>query len=103
MTIARNQLAALNRIATVPGTYVVNDNTAEEDLKFHAFYVAEDTTIASLSVNGGNTVNVVGDYISTPGTALKAGVIVSCRQGYFSAIQLSGGSVSLILLPNTLQ
>ncbi len=101
-TIESNQLAALNRIAATPGTYVVNDNAAFGDLKFYAFYVAEDTTVASLSVNGGAN-NVVADYISTPGTALKGGVIISCRQGHFSAIQLSGGSVSLILLPNTLQ
>lgn len=101
-TIESNQLAALNRIAATPGTYVVNDNAAFTDLKFYAFYVAEDTTVASLSVNGGAN-NVVGDYISATGTPLKGGVIISCRQGHFSGIQLSGGSVSLMLLPNTLQ
>jgi len=101
-TIEENQLAALNRITATPGTYVINDAVAFTDLKFYAFYVAEDTVVSSLSVNGGAN-NVVADYISTPATPLKGGVIISCRQGHFSGITLTSGSVSLILLPNTLQ
>ncbi len=102
-TIASNQLAALNRIAATPGTFVVNDNdplTEDTVPKFYAIYVAEDTTISSVSVNGTGGNNIT-DYISTPGIAVKAGVIITCKSGYFSGITLAGGSVSLILVPNT--
>ena len=95
-TTEQEQLAALKKMAAIPGTFVVNDTTLVT-MDFSAIYIAEDTVISNLYIN--DTVgNNLSRYVSTPGTAVKGGVIITFRDGKFSAIQLTSGSVSLILL-----
>lgn len=76
------------------GTFTVN-GTAEVTKKFFGFFVAEDTVIASLKVDGAAV--TLTDYIQTPATSIKAGTIISCQDNVFSGITLTSGSVTLIL------
>ena len=94
--IQLKQLVALQRIASVRGTYAVNNTTAVTDKDFSEFFVCEDTVIATLLENGGGDVKT--KYIAAPATALKAGTIVTCNNGKFTGITLTSGSVNLILL-----
>jgi len=95
-TTEQEQLAALKKMAAIPGTFVVNDASLVT-MDFSAIYIAEDTIISNLYIND-TAGNNLSRYVSTPGTAVKGGVIITCRDGKFSAIQLTSGSVSLILL-----
>ena len=101
--IQLRQLVALERIASVRGTYLVNDAVAVAK-DFSEFFVCEDTIIASLLENGDNFLvtpgggEVKSKYIADPAIALKAGTIVTCNNGKFTGITLTSGSVNLILL-----
>jgi len=86
----QNQLVALNRIASIKGTFLVNN------IDFSELFVCEDTVIASLKENGG--ADVRDKYIAAVGGTLKAGTIISCKNGKFTGIHLTSGSVNLILL-----
>lgn len=84
------------------GTIVVNDTT-EKVIDCQAIYVAEDTVFARIEVDGDTGTDVKGDYITTPGTAVKAGVLLTPLEGtdqYFSAVTLTSGSVVLLLADN---
>ena len=88
------QLEAIEEMALQSGTIVINDTT-ELVLNFDAIYVAEDTVIASLKVDG---IDLLSDYVTTPATPVKAGVIIAPQRGdVFSAITLTSGSVVGIL------
>jgi hypothetical protein len=88
------QLDAIEEMALQNGTMVINDTT-EVVLNFDAFYIAEDSVISSLKIDGNE---VLSDYVTTPATAIKGGVIIAPqRRQMFSAITLSSGSVVGIL------
>lgn len=88
------QLDAIEEMALQNGTIVINDTT-EYVLTMDAYYVAEDSVISSLKIEGGE---VLSDYVTTPATGVKAGVIIAPHRGKsFSAITLTSGSVVGIL------
>ncbi len=83
-------------LIAINGVIVVND-TAENTTHADSYYVAEDTVIASLKINGAAT-DVKATYISAPATAVKGGVLITPQSGaYFSGITLTSGSVVVIL------
>jgi len=85
------------RLIAQNGTYIVNDTT-EFVRPAQGYYMAEDTVIARIEINGATAVDVKANYISTAATALKAGVLLTpLGDDYFSAITLTSGSVSVIL------
>jgi len=94
-SIEENQLVALSRIASLKGTFLVN-NAVGKTIDFSELFVCEDTVIASLKENGGGDVR--DKYMSDVTGTLKAGTIISCKNGKFTGIHLTSGSVNLILL-----
>jgi len=81
-------------MAAASGTITVND-TSEKTVNFNGLYVSEDAVISSLKVNG---TDVKSSYVTTPGTAVKAGTIITCQSDLgFSGITLTSGQVTLIL------
>lgn len=88
---------AANKLIANKGTYVVNDTTeAVKDAE--AYYIAEDTVIARIEIDGDTATDVKANYISTAATAVKGGVLLTPLNGsYFSAITLTSGSVAVIL------
>ena len=84
-------------LIAINGVVVIND-TDEKVLNADSYYVAEDTVIARIEVNGDDTTDLLSSYITTPATAVKAGVLITPQRGdYFSAITLTSGSVVAIL------
>jgi hypothetical protein len=93
--MGNSQLNAIEEMALQNGTVVVNDTT-EYINEIDAIYVAEDTVFASIKVAG---VDAKDTYITTSGSTIKAGVIISPLRGVkFSAVQLTSGSVVAILM-----
>lgn len=85
------------RLIAQNGTYLVNDTT-EYVANAEAYYMAEDTVIARIEINGDTVTDVTSSYISTPATAVKGGVLLTPQgDDYFSAITLTSGSVTVIL------
>ena len=85
------------RLIAQNGTYIVND-AVEYVANADAYYMAEDTIIARIEINGDTTTDVKANYIAVAGTALKAGVLLTpFGDDYFSAITLTSGSVAVIL------
>jgi phage gp45-like len=85
------------RLIAQNGTYIVNDTT-EYVANAEAYYMAEDTVIARIEINGDTVTDVKANYISTPATAVKGGVLLTPQgDDYFSAITLTSGSVTVIL------
>jgi len=83
-------------LIAINGVVIIND-TAENTTHADSYYVAEDTVIASIKVNGLAT-DVKASYISAPATAVKGGVLITPQSGaYFSGITLTSGSVVVIL------
>ena len=83
-------------LIAINGVIVVND-TAENTVHADSYYVAEDTVIASIKING-LAGDVKATYISAPATAVKGGVLITPQSGaYFSGITLTSGSVVVIL------
>ncbi len=92
--MGNSQLDAIEEMALQNGTYVVNDAT-EYTNDIDALYVAEDTIFASIKIGGTDS---IGNYISTPASTIKAGVIIAPVRGVsFSGVQLTSGSVVAIL------
>ena len=84
-------------LIAINGVVVIND-TAEKVLNSDSYYVAEDTVIARIEINGDTATDVKANYISSPATAVKGGVLITPQSGdYFSAITLTSGSVVAIL------
>jgi hypothetical protein len=77
------------------GVIIVNDTIAVVN-QFHAVYVLEDTVFTTLEDEAGRG---VGDYITDPLTAVKAGAMITPfdRNNPFKEIELASGSVSIIL------
>ena len=76
------------------GTVIVND-TNEKTISYDAIFVLEDTVFNSIKVGG---VDIKADLITTPATAVKAGAMIRCTGARkFSAVDLTSGSVALIL------
>ena len=78
------------------GVFIVNDANLYSG-NFQALLVLEDTIISSLKHTGDAT-EKIGSYVSTPGTAIKAGAIITPIQlNTFGSIQLTSGSVRIVL------
>lgn len=76
------------------GTYIVN-NTTEVTKTIDAIVVLQDTIFSSIKTAGADTKST---YIAAPGTALKAGAIITpINDLQFSGVQLTSGSVALVL------
>jgi hypothetical protein len=83
-------------LIAINGVIIVND-TVENTTHADSYYVAEDTVIASIKING-LAADVKALYISAPATAVKGGVLITPQSGaYFSGITLTSGSVVVIL------
>jgi len=90
-------LRTWNEILTASaGTIVINDTTAYTTKPVYAVYVVEDTVFNVLTDDAGND---KADYITTPATAVKAGVLITPfdKQKPFINIDLTSGSVVAIL------
>ena len=84
----------LSVISANQGTFIVNDTT-EKTISHDAIVVLEDTVFNSIKIGG---VDVKSSYISTTGTAVKAGAIIRPTDAQkFSAVDLVSGSVCLVL------
>jgi hypothetical protein len=88
----------IKRMQGHKGTVTVNDTTSYTAKRFIGIYFAEDTVVASLEV-GDVASDVKANYITTPATVVKAGVYktVFPEDGFFSEIQLTSGSVEIVL------
>jgi len=76
------------------GTVIVND-TNEKTISYDAIFVLEDTVFNSIKVAG---VDIKAELITTPAIAVKAGAMIRCTGARkFSAVDLTSGSVALIL------
>jgi len=81
-------------ISASQGTFIVN-NTDEKELSHDAIVVLEDTVFNSIKIGG---VDVKSTYIAATGTAVKAGaIIIPTEAQKFSAVELTSGSVCLVL------
>jgi hypothetical protein len=81
-------------ISANQGTFIVNDTT-EKTASHDAIVVLEDTVFTSIKIGG---VDVKDEYISTPGTAVKAGAIIRPYDAKkFSGVQLASGSVAIVI------
>jgi hypothetical protein len=84
----------LTLIAAMQGTYIINDTDAWTG-KCDGIYTLEDTVFSVLNDSNGNDKD---DYISTAATAVKAGCLIRpLKDGVFTSIDLTSGSVALIL------
>jgi len=84
-------------LIAINGVVIIND-AVENVVNADSYYVAEDTVIARIEINGDDTTDVKANYISTPATAVKGGILITPQSGdYFSAITLTSGSVVAIL------
>jgi hypothetical protein len=76
------------------GTFIAN-NTTEVTRTIDAIVVLQDTVFTSIKVAG---TDVKSTYIAAPGTAIKAGAIITpINNLQFSGVQLASGSVALVL------
>ena len=83
-------------LIAINGVIIVND-TVENTTHADSYYVAEDTVIASIKING-LAGDVKATYISTPASVVKGGILITPQSGaYFSGITLTSGSVVVIL------
>lgn len=80
-------------LAASQGSFVVND-TDEETRSFDGILVLEDTVFASIKQGG---VDIKANLISTPASAVKTGAFIRPASGSFSGVQLTSGSVALVL------
>ena len=81
-------------ISGLQGTKVVNDAT-ELTQDFDTIVTLEDTVFASIKIGG---IDVKGEYVTTPATAVKAGAIIRPTQNQvFSGVQLTSGSIAIVL------
>jgi hypothetical protein len=84
-------------LIAINGVVIIND-AVEKVLNADSYYIAEDTVIARIEINGDDTTDIKADYITTPATAVKGGILITPQSGdYFSAITLTSGSVVAIL------
>lgn len=76
------------------GTFILN-NTNEYTGVIDAIVVLENTVFTSVKIAGND---VKTDYIAAPATAVKAGAILTPKNGLqYSGVKLASGSVALVL------
>lgn len=76
------------------GSFIVND-TVEKTINHDAIVVLEDTVFSSIKINGSDS---KADYIADVAGTVKAGAIIRPNgDDQFSAVQLTSGSVALVL------
>ncbi len=81
-------------IAGSDGTIIVNDATKKTQ-DFYGIFVLEDTVFAKIERDG---VDIKANHITTPGTAVKAGALITTTLDTpFTAVQLTSGSVVIVL------
>lgn len=84
-------------LTAAKGTYILNDTSLFNAEKVRAIVVLEDTVFNSIK-HFGSALEVKTDYIAASGTAVKAGAIITpFNQQLFGAIELTSGSVALVL------
>lgn len=84
----------IGELAGNMGTFVVN-TTTEVTKKIDAIVVLEETIFASIKING---VDAKNTYIQDATLAVKAGAIITpVNDLQFSGVQLTSGSVALVL------
>lgn len=86
-------LPNIDKLVASKGVYIVNDTT-EATKTIDGILVLSDTVFSSIKVGG---VDVKSSYISTTGTAVKAGAYITGIGVKFSGVTLSSGQVALIL------
>lgn len=88
-------MAVSNSVLTAQqGTLIVN-TTAEQTLNFDGIFILEDTIFSSIKLAGSD---IKSQLITNPAIAVKAGAFIRPKDGKkFSGIQLTSGSVALIL------
>jgi hypothetical protein len=86
-------LPNLDRLVATKGTKLVNDTT-EVTATIAGIFVLEDTVFNAIKVAGSD---VKATYITTPATAVKAGALITGQGVLFSGVDLTSGSVNLIL------
>lgn len=88
-------MAISNSVITAQqGTLIVN-NATEQTLNFDGIFILEDTVFSSIKVAG---TDIKSQLITNPAIAIKAGALIRAKNDKkFSGIQLTSGSVALIL------
>ena len=88
-------MAISNSVITAQqGTLIVN-NATEQTLNFDGIFILEDTVFSSIKVAG---TDIKSQLITNPAIAVKAGALIRAKNDKkFSGIQLTSGSVALIL------
>jgi hypothetical protein len=86
-------LPNLDRLVATKGTKLVNDTT-EVTATIAGIFVLEDTVFNAIKVAGSDA---KATYITTPATAVKAGALITGQGVLFSGVDLTSGSVNLIL------
>lgn len=84
---------ALQRLAYIRGTYIVNDSLTVTK-NFCAIEVLQDTVFSSIKQG---TTDIKDQLISDETATVKAGAIISKKDVVFSSVQLTSGSVLLVL------
>lgn len=83
------------------GSYILNTNDAFTDDLVYAIHVLENTKFTTLETTDRNgfVTDVLADHIANTSTAIKAGAMITPMnvEAPFSNIQLSEGSVTLVL------
>ena len=75
------------------GTFIVN-NTTEKTVNHDSIVVLEVTIFTSIKIGGSD---VKASYIADVAGIVKAGAIIRPTDGQFSGVQLTSGSVALVL------
>lgn len=84
----------MSELVANQGTYIVNDTT-EVNTEIDAIVVLEDTKFSLILVDG---TDVSSTYIADVTIAVKAGAIITPTDDkQFSGVQLTSGSVALVL------
>lgn len=86
-------LPNIDKLVASKGVYICNDTTAVTKT-IAGILVLEDTVFSAIRVAGSD---VKSTYISTPGTAVKAGAYITGLGVNFSGVTLTSGSVALVI------
>lgn len=92
-----NPNGSMSVVSASKGSFILNDTTAYNAYRIRAIVVLQDTVFSFIKHVGSNT-DIKGTYISAPATAVKAGAIITpIGNKVFSSVQLTSGSVALVL------
>lgn len=88
---------SMSIISASKGSFILNNTSTYTTYPVRAIVVLQDTifdTIVHLGLAG----NVKSTYIAAPGTAVKAGAMITpIESKLFTSIKLTSGSVALVL------